>query len=113
MKKINQLIIAICFSALALVGSANNTDKNSTAKSETNQIQSYLNNLDYRKFIQASTDLQVHFIISDQNEIVVVSTNNIELDAYIKNNLNYKSVQTTSLSHNTTYILPVHIVIKD
>jgi hypothetical protein len=113
MKKINQFIIAICFSALAVLGSANNNTKPSAAKSETAQIQTYLDHLDYRKFIPTSTDLQVNFIVSDAKEIVVVSTNNIELDAFIKANLNYKSIETNKLERNTTYTVQVHIVIKD
>jgi hypothetical protein len=113
MKKAKQFIVAICFSAMAVLTSANNDKQCSAIKSETTQIQTYLDNLDYRKFIPASTDLQINFIVSDAKEIVVVSTNNIELDAFIKANLNYKSLETSKLERNTTYTVLVHIVIKD
>jgi hypothetical protein len=113
MKKINRFIVAVCFSAFAVLTNANNDKQCSAIKSETTQIQAYLDNLDYRKLIPASTDLQINFIVSDAKEIVVVSTNNLELDAFIKANLNYKSIETSKLERNTTYTVQVHIVIKD
>jgi hypothetical protein len=115
MKKINHFIVAVCFSAMAVLTNANNDKhpKLAAQKSETAQIQTYLDNLDYRKFIPASTDLQISFIVSDAKEIVVVSTNNLELDDFIKSNLNYKSIETNKLERNTTYTVQVHIVIKD
>jgi hypothetical protein len=113
MKKVNQFIAVICFSVLTMVVNANNKDKSSTTKPETTQIQNYLDNLDYRKCIQTSVDMQINFMINDLNEILVVSTNNSDLDLFIKNNLNYKPIQMNSLSHNITYTLPLHIEVKD
>jgi hypothetical protein len=115
MKKVKHAIVAICFITMALLTNANNDKRPPLAaqKSETVQIQSYLDNLDYRKFIPASTDLQINFLVSDAKEIVVVSTNNLELDAFIKSNLNYKSLETNKLERNTTYTINVHIIVKD
>jgi hypothetical protein len=114
MKRMNNFIVTICFSVMAVFSSANNKhQQNSTVKSETSQIQAYLDKLDYGKLIPASTDLQVNFIVSDAKEIMVVSTNNLELDAFIKTNLNYKPIETNKLERNTTYTVFVHIVIPN
>jgi hypothetical protein len=111
MKTINNTIVAICLSFIAVFANANN--KPSNTKSETEQIQTYLEKLEFNKVIKVSTDVKISFMINDRNEMVVLSTNQSDLDLLIKAGLNYKQIDVNKLERNTTYIMPVHVDLKN
>jgi hypothetical protein len=111
MNTVNKTIAAICFSLVAIFANANN--KPTSIKSETEQIQSYLEKLEFNKVISASTDVKISFTINDRNEMVILSTNQENLDALIKTGLNYKQIDVSKLERNTTYIMPVHVDLKN
>ncbi len=111
MKTINKTIVAICLSLVAVFANANN--KPTLIKSEIAQIQSYLEKLEFNKVISVSTDVKISFTINDRNEMVILSTNQESLDALIKTGLNYKQIDVSKLERNTTYIMPVHVDLKN
>jgi hypothetical protein len=111
MNTVNKTIVAICLSLVAVFANANN--KPSNTKSETEQIQSYLEKLEFNKVISTSTDVKISFLINDRNEMVVLSTNQSDLDLLIKAGLNYKQIDVSKLDRNTTYIMPVHVNLKN
>ncbi|MBK8626407.1 MAG: hypothetical protein IPN86_12840 [Saprospiraceae bacterium] len=73
------------------------------------QIQSLLKGIDYDKFVAKETKINITFFVNAQNEIIVVSTNNQNLDNVLKSTLNYKKVSMNELEYNKTYTIPVLI----
>jgi hypothetical protein len=51
--------------------------------------------------------IQIHFTINAKNEIVILSTNNNQLDHYVKSRLNYKQLSTGDIIINERYTLPL------
>ena len=49
----------------------------------------------------------IQFTVNAQNEVVILSTDNVELDSYIKSKLNYKQLKTTDVVINERYSLPL------
>ena len=47
--------------------------------------------------------------VNAQNEVIVVSTNNKDLDAIVKSTLNYKKIAVNELEYNKVYTVPVVI----
>jgi hypothetical protein len=111
MKKTKNLLATICFAILVSVGFANT--KPELKKSESIQIQNYLEKLEFNKLIKKQTKIEINFIINQASEIVVVSTNSPELDEFIKSGLNYKTIYVSDLLYNKEYTLPVNVVLKN
>jgi hypothetical protein len=78
-------------------------------KSESAQIQSMLKNIEFEKFVSKETKISISFFINGQNEVIVVSTNNKELDSVIKSTLNYSKIAVEELEYNKVYTIPVVI----
>ena len=53
--------------------------------------------------------LVVNFTVSDQNEIVVISTSSDQFDRMIKQKLNYKKLDTKNLQIGELFTLPLVI----
>jgi hypothetical protein len=111
MKTLTKTIVAICFSLVAVFTKA--SIKPVAVKSEAQQIQSYLEKLEFNKVINTSMDVKISFTINDRNEMVILSTSQEDLDALLKQGLNYKLIDVSQLERNTTYTLPVHVNLKN
>jgi ATP:corrinoid adenosyltransferase len=111
MKTTKNLIVAVCLTLVASFTIA--SSKPTIKKSENTQIQNYLEKLEFNKVIKDEATLNIHFMINDANEIVVVSTTNPALDEIIKTGLNYKTLDVSNLEHNSLYIMPVRVVVKN
>lgn len=86
--------------------------KPETKKTESTQIQNYLEHVNFKEFISKDTKIIIHFTINDYNELVILSTNNEDLDGYIKNSLNDKKIELSKLQYNKEYDLPLVIKFK-
>ena len=53
--------------------------------------------------------MSISFFINSQNEVIVVSTNNRDLDGVVKSTLNYKKIAVNELEYNKVYTVPVLI----
>jgi hypothetical protein len=111
MKTIQFILTLVCFLMLNTMVTANN--KPSAKKTETEQIKGYLQQMEFGKLQAKLTKVDIHFMINDRNELVIMNTNNPELDAMIKSSLNYKALTVSELSYNTLYIMPVNVVVKN
>jgi hypothetical protein len=111
MKTTKNLIVAVCLTLIATLSFAGT--KPVIKKTENQQIQSYLEKLEFNKVIVDATNVNIHFMINDASEIVVIATTNDKLDELIKSGLNYKSIDVSNLQRNTLYIMPVKVVIKN
>ena len=108
MKSLKNVIAS--FSLLVLVLNASYANDIKTIKKpEVNQIQSMLKKIEYGQFLEKETKLNISFFVNSQSEIIVISTNNKELDSIIKSTLNYKKLALDKLKFNEIYTVPVII----
>ncbi|MEY3419804.1 MAG: hypothetical protein RIR48_84, partial [Bacteroidota bacterium] len=69
----------------------------------------FLNSIDFTNYIKSDTKINISFFINSQNEVIVVATNNKDLDGVVKSTLNYKKIAVNDLEYNKVYTVPVHI----
>jgi len=105
MKSVRSLLAVVCFAVISNFAIGAETPNN--RKPEVAQIQAYLKGIDFNKIVKADTKVNISFMINAQNEILVVSTNNKDLDNILKNALNYKSISVSELEYNKIYTVPV------
>lgn len=77
--------------------------------SEAEQIQSTLRKIDFERFAELPATVKVSFMINGKNELIVVNTNNKNLDGMIKSAMNYKQIAVTDLEYGKIYTIPVKI----
>lgn len=58
------------------------------------------------KLIENAT-LKIKFMVNENDELIIISTGDSNLDSIIKNALNYKEVNTKGLRPYQVYIVPV------
>ncbi|MGB4958062.1 MAG: hypothetical protein WBO36_01235 [Saprospiraceae bacterium] len=84
-------------------------DNSGAKKPESVQIQTLLKSIDFDKYVTGETKLNISFFINAQNEVLIVSTNNKDLDNVVKVTLNYKKIAVDQLEYNKLYTIPVVI----
>jgi phosphoribosylpyrophosphate synthetase len=107
MRIVQSFLTVVFFAFLTQVSSASNLP--SDIKPVATQIQSLLKGIEYDKFVNKETKFNISFFVNGQNEIMVVSTNNQNLDEILKNTLNYKKISMNDLEYNKIYTIPVVI----
>jgi hypothetical protein len=107
MKNLKSLVAVFVF--ILMTQFSNATDVASTKKAESAQIQTFLNSIDFTNYIKSDTKINISFFINSQNEVIVVATNNKDLDSVVKSTLNYKKIAVNDLEYNKVYTVPVHI----
>ncbi|MBK8517796.1 MAG: hypothetical protein IPL55_16370 [Saprospiraceae bacterium] len=107
MKSLKLLLTVLSFAFIA--NFANAAVLPYSSSTEAAQIQSMLNSIDYTNYIKGDTKVNVSFFINAQNEIIVVTTNNQDLDRVLKSTLNYRKISVGELEYNKVYTVPVHI----
>ena len=99
------LILSIAFSFVMGAAMANtNPTETKTARQE---IQTLLQKADIAASVDESSTVNVKFMVNENNEIIVISTDKDNLDRTIKSTLNYKRLKATDFATNKTYTLPV------
>lgn len=102
-------IIKKAFSVLSLVlilASSNLATASDNPINWKSQMVSYLSQLDIPAD-EAPDKILVDFMISDNFEIIVISTSEKELDKQIKAKLNYKKLVSKDLVRGKKYTLPI------
>lgn len=107
MKSVKNVLAVVCFFIAA--NFVNAAELNTIKKPESAQIQTMLNTINFQNFIESETKINISFFINAQNEVIVVSTNNLDLDSIVKNTLNYKKIAVNELEYNKVYTVPVLI----
>ena len=103
MKK-SSFFLSLAFIALCFTTSfANPIFKANTDLQE--KVKKVLNNFDFDD-MEGQT-LKIRFMLNDKDEIIVVSTNDKNLDDRIKTALNYTKIDRENLRHFEVYVLPV------
>jgi len=107
MKSVKNFLAVVCF--LVTANFVNATELSANKKPESAQIQTILKTIDFERFVLGETKMSISFFINAQNEVIVVSTNNRDLDAVVKSTLNYKKIAVNELEYNKVYTVPVLI----
>ena len=107
MRTLRNLLFVSAFSVAATMASANVSTV--MAKPENKQIRDLLESIHFEKFIKAETKINISFFVNSKNELIVVSTNNQELDQLVKSALNYQKIVVSDLDYNKVYTIPVVI----
>lgn len=111
-KSVLSLALAVTFASASFASTATITSDYSSPKTVSTEIQTMIKklNLDFTK-IDNST-INVKFMVNENNELVVISTGDSQLDQTIKSALNYKEVDTKGLKPYSVYIVPVKFEAK-
>ena len=73
----------------------------------TEEIKTELKKLDFDFDELDDRSVNVKFMVNDENQIIVLSTNQESMDKAIKSALNYKKVKDNDLRKFHVYVLPV------
>lgn len=73
------------------------------------EIANYINNINFSTADVDDEVLYVHFMLNSKNEIIVLSTDNEDLDQKIKGELNYRAVKVKGVEQNKVYTLPIRV----
>lgn len=93
-------------SLLLILGTSNGLMAGDNPTSWKTQMMDYLSNIDVRAD-EVPDKIIVDFMITENGEIIVLSTSDESLDALIKGKLNYKKLQTKDLKIGKKYSLPI------
>jgi hypothetical protein len=113
MKTLSNLLVplfAIIISTAAMSYTIN-LDFSSTEKLRQ-EISDKLRNIDLRNYDITDYDVKVQFTINDKNEMVVLRTDNEDLDDLIKDTLNYETLKSIDVKRNKIYSINVTLQIK-
>ena len=99
---------SLLFSVLfAFVLGTATASTNPTFKSARNEIKELIVKSDIIDSYSEDVTFNITFMINAKNEIIIMSTDNKDLDQSIKEVLNYKKLKSADMKVNTTYTLPV------
>ena len=75
-----------------------------------NEIAKKISDIDFSTFTLKETSVKIQFLVNDKNEIIILRTDNEELDQIIKSKLNYKEVDTKEIERNSLYSINIKLV---
>jgi len=109
MKTLKSTVLALLFSFMFVNVYATPTTTIDPQASLEKQIAKLVSNSDYWGNVKKDVVFKINFTINSQGEIIVLSTDNQELDNAAKSLLNYKKVDVDPQFYNKIFILPVHL----
>ncbi len=98
------LLLSALFTLVLGTVSANTNPENNSAREEIKQL---ITKSHLVSNIQAETTVNITFIVNEENELIVMSTDDVEVDRAIKSVLNYKKLKSSDMMVNNTYTLPI------
>lgn len=104
------LLFVACAFLVSTVAFANplpSLEPENTTKKVTTEIKSILQNLDLDYSKIENQTIKVKFMVNTENEIIVLSTGESELDKTLKSALNYKEIDAEGLKAYSVYVVPV------
>lgn len=99
-------VLVFAFASMTTIATATNTP---TSKPVTEQIHDLLKDFP-KNSVHGKAQVLVQLIITKDSEVVVLSTDDRELDSFIKISLNYHKIEDHNLEINTVYTLPVTLI---
>jgi len=111
---IKNSVLSLGLAIATIVPSIASTSTNAPEASGTaiQEIERTISNLDIDYDEYAGVEIKVKFMINENDELIILSTYNSDLDQYIKSALNYKNVKSNDLQSHKIYILPIKFDVK-
>ncbi len=104
-KSLLALMLLIGFSLSSFAASSIDSPDKTTLSSELKEL---IKDIDFSSMNTGET-IYVDFIITNRNEVIVLSTNTADFDKTIKSKLNYHVIESENVAQNETYTLPIVI----
>lgn len=100
---------SILFTALfaMVLGTATANTNPESKTSARKEIKTMIQKANLTEAIKEDVTVNVTFMVNAKNEIIVMSTDQENLDTRIKSTLNYKKLKSSDVKVNSTYTLPV------
>lgn len=107
MKLFKVLFLSAIFSFTFFAANAANINPKEASKDLQKQVSELVLDADVFTQADAGNTLKVRFMVMDNNEIIVLSTDNENYDDTMKSILNYKLVDVDAQLKNKIFILPI------
>ena len=108
-EKIMRITKSLLMSAILslFIGTAAMANGGPTEKSSRIEIKELIQKSDAFKEIKKDMTIHINFMVNDKNEIIILSTDDSNMDKLIKGILNYKKLKSSDIKINTKYTLPL------
>jgi len=93
----------------ALILGTASASTNPETNSARNEIKNLIEKADIADNIEVDIIVKVNFMVNSNNEIIIISTDQKNLDSSIKSALNYKKLNSSDIKVNMNYTLPVSL----
>ena len=93
----------------ALILGTASASTNPETNSARNEIKKMIEKAEIALKIKDDITVRVNFMVNSNNEIIVMSTDQKNLDRSIKSALNYKKLKSSNIKVNMNYTLPVSL----
>jgi hypothetical protein len=80
-----------------------------TKKSITVEISDLIKDIDFTHMGITNESVKLKFMVNENNELIVLSTNNEKLDSKLKSNLNYRKINADNVDAYQIYIVPIKL----
>lgn len=109
MKSLFIPIFALLLSKAAFAGNGTTAIENAN-ESLRKEIAKKFKNIDIDRLNLKDNSVKVQFMINEENELIVLRTDNPELDYIVKARLNYSEVDTTDVKKNSFYSISIKLI---
>lgn len=106
MRITKSILLSTLFAFLLGTATANNNPETTTAR---NEIKTMIQKANLVANLKDDVTINLTFEVNDKNEIVIMSTDQTNLDSIIKSTLNYKKLKSSDIKVNVTYTLRVSL----
>ncbi|NNF34270.1 MAG: hypothetical protein HKN68_09180 [Saprospiraceae bacterium] len=113
MKKIKILlapIFALLLTTSLMAGTSPKKGSKEAKEALRTTIAKKFKSIDVESLNLKDNEVRVQFVINDESEIIVLRTDNKELDGIVKATLNYKEIDAGNLSKNSLYAINIKLV---
>jgi len=103
--RISKSILFVALFAFFLgTANASTNPENITARKE---IKTLIQKTNIASTVDKKVKVNVTFMVNEKNELIILSTDQKDLDHRIKSALNYKKLKSSDMKVNVTYTLPI------
>ena len=106
MRITKSILFTALFALILGTASANTNPETTTAR---NEIKTLIQKSNLASTLENDVTVNVTFMVNAKNEIIIMSTDQENLDSSIKSALNYKKLKSSDMKVNETYTLPVKL----
>lgn len=108
MTKIKNLFAALAFTLISTAAFSNDAPTKALQELRM-EIAEQLGKIDVQNLDENELSLNVTFLVNNDNEIIILTTNDKEYDGTIKALLNYRKVETDGVKKNTVIAVPIKL----